>query len=226
VPINVARDILPQLRDKGKVVRGWMGVTIGPMSEDLAATYGLSEAKGTIVNSVTAGSPADKAGLKPEDAILSADGRSVQDNGDLSRYIASLPPGTTVKLDFVRGKDKKSASVTLGTFQDPTADEAGAEAGHASLGMTLRELTAPVADRMGLPRETKGVVVVEVEPGAAAEVAGLIRADVIVSVNGQPVATTADFEQQIAAAKPSGLARLRVYNSQIDGYRMIALRLK
>jgi len=83
-----------------------------------------------------------------------------------------------------------------------------------------------VAERMGLPRDTKGVVVVEVEPGAAAEVAGLIRADVIVSVNGQPVATTADFEQQIAAAKPSGRARLRVYNSQIDGYRMIALRLK
>jgi serine protease Do len=226
VPINVAREILPQLRDKGKVVRGWMGVTIGPMSEDLAATYGLSEAKGTIVNSVSAGSPADKAGLKPEDAILSADGRTVQDNGDLSRYIASLPPGTTVKLDFVRGKDRKSTSVTLGTFQDPAADEGGAEAGHASLGMTLRELTAPVAERMGLPRDTKGVVVVEVEPGEAAEAAGLIRSDVIVSVNGQPVATTADFEQQITAAKPAGRARLRVYNSQIDGYRMIALRLK
>ncbi len=92
--------------------------------------------------------------------------------------------------------------------------------------MTLRELTAPVAERMGLPRETKGVVVVEVEPGEAAETSGLIRSDVIVSVNGQPVATTADFEQQITAAKPAGRARLRVYNSQIDGYRMIALRLK
>jgi serine protease Do len=227
VPINVAREILPQLRDKGKVTRGWMGVTIGPMSEDLAATYGLSEAKGTIVNSVEPGSPADNAGLKPEDAILSADGRTVQDNGDLSRYIASLAPGTTVKLDFVRGKDKKSTSVTLGTFKERGADdEAGAEAGHASLGMTLREMTPPVAERMGLPRETKGVVVVEVEPGEAAEASGLIRSDVIVSVNGQPVATTADFEQQIAAAKPAGRARLRVYNSQIDGYRMIALRLK
>ena len=226
VPINVAREILPQLRDKGKVVRGWMGVTIGPMSEDLAATYGLTEAKGTIVNSVTAGSPADKAGLKPEDAILSADGRAIQDNGDLSRYIASLAPGTTVKLDFVRGKDKKSAAVTLGTFQDPTSDDASAEAGHESLGMTLRDLTPPVAERMGLPRDTKGVVVVDVEAGEAAGTSGLIRSDVIVSVNGQPVATTADFEQQIAAAKPSGRARLRVYNSQIDGYRMIALRLK
>jgi serine protease Do len=226
VPINVAREILPQLREKGKVTRGWMGVTIGPMSEDLAATYGLSEGKGTIVNSVQPGSPADKAGLKPEDVILSADGRAIQDNGDLSRYIASLAPGSTVKLDFVRGKDRKSASVTLGTFQDPSTDEAGEESGHASLGMTLRDLTPPVAERMGVPRDTKGVVVVDVEAGEAAEAAGLIRSDVIVSVNGQPVATTAEFEQQIAAAKPIGRARLRVYNSQIDGYRMIALRLK
>jgi serine protease Do len=226
VPINVAREILPQLRDKGKVVRGWMGVKIGPISEDLAATYGLSEPQGTIVTEVTPGSPADKAGLKPEDAILSADGRAIRDNGDLSRYIASLAPGRTVKLDYLRGKDRKSTSVTLGTFQDPAADEGSVEAGHASLGMTLRELTAPVAERMGLPRDTKGVVVVEVEPGEAAETSGLIRSDVIVSVNGQPVATTADFEQQITAAKPAGRARLRVYNSQIDGYRMIALRLK
>src|SRR5262245_1161146 len=226
VPINVAREILPQLREKGKVTRGWMGVSIGPMSEDLAAAYGLTEARGTIVIQVTPNSPADKAGLQPEDAILSADGRPIRDNGDLSRYIASLTPGTTVKLDFVRGKDKKATSVTLGTFQDQAAEDSSSSAGHASLGMTLRDLTAPVAERMGLPRDTKGVVVVDVEAGEAAETSGLIRSDVIVSVNGQPVATTADFEQQIAAAKPAGRARLRVYNSQIDGYRMIALRLK
>jgi S1-C subfamily serine protease len=79
---------------------------------------------------------------------------------------------------------------------------------------------------MGLTRDKTGVVVIEVEPGGAAEDANLTRGDVIVSVNGHPVATTADFERQIAAAKPDGRARLRVYNSQIDGYRMIALRLK
>jgi serine protease Do len=226
VPINVAREILPQLREKGKVTRGWMGVSIGPMSEDLAATYGLSEARGTIVIQVTPGSPADKAGLQPEDAILTADGRAIRDNGDLSRYIASLTPGATVKLDFVRGKDKKATSVTLGTFQDQGGDDNAPSAGHASLGMTLRDLTPVVAERMSLPRETKGVVVMEVEPGGAAEGANLFRGDVIVSVNGQPVATTAEFEQQITAAKPAGIARLRVYNQQVEGYRMIALKLK
>jgi len=226
VPINVAKDILAQLRDKGKVTRGWMGVTIGPMSEDLAATYGLDDAKGALVTSVNPGSPAEKAGLLPEDAILKADDKLIQDNGDLSRHIASLAPGTTVKLELVRGKDNKNVSVTLGTFPDQTADEASTEAGRASLGMTLRDLTPAVAERFGLPRDTKGVVVMDVEAGEVAEDANLVRGDVIVTVNGQPVATSEAFESAIAAARPAGRARLRVYNAQIEGYRMVALRLK
>jgi serine protease Do len=226
VPINVAKEIIPQLREKGKVVRGWMGVLIGPMTEDLAATYGLEEAKGALVNSVTPGSPADKAGLQPEDAILQADGRTIQDNGDLSRYISSLQPGSTVKLELLRGKERKNVSVTLGTFTDQGSEEDAPESGQASLGMTLRDLTPAMAERMGLPRETRGVMVVEVEAGEAAEDAGLLRGDVIVTVNGQPVDGTAAFEAAIAAARPAGRARLRVYNSQIEGYRMIALRLR
>jgi serine protease Do len=226
VPINVAKEIIPQLREKGKVVRGWMGVTIGAMTEDLAATYGLSEAQGALVTTVNDGSPADKAGLEPEDAILRADGRVIRDNGDLSRYIASLAPGTSVKLELLRGKDRKSVTVTLGTFPDEEQDEARAESGHASLGMTLRDLTPAVAERIGLPRETHGVVVVDVEAGEVAEDAGLIRGDVIVTVNGQPVASTSAFEEAIAAARPQGRARLRVYNAQVEGYRMVALRLQ
>ena len=108
VPINVAKEILPQLRDKGKVTRGWLGVVIGPMSEDLAATYGLTEAAGAVVNSVAPGSPADKAGLQPEDVVLRADDRVIKDNSDLSRYISSRAPGTTVKLELLRGKDRKT----------------------------------------------------------------------------------------------------------------------
>ena len=92
--------------------------------------------------------------------------------------------------------------------------------------MTLRDLTPVVAERIDLPRDTRGVVVMDVEAGEVAEDAGLIRGDVIVTVNGQPVAGTEAFERAIAAARPAGRARLRVYNAQIEGYRMVALRLK
>jgi serine protease Do len=118
VPINVAREILQQLRETGKVTRGWMGVQINAVSEDLAATYKMKEAKGALVSQVTPGSPAEKAGLQIEDVIVSADGREIVDNGDLSRYIASQPPGKTVKLEVLRDGATKSLSVTLGTFPD------------------------------------------------------------------------------------------------------------
>ena len=226
VPINVAKEILPQLRDKGKVTRGWLGVVIGPMSEDLAATYGLTEAAGAVVNSVAPGSPADKAGLQPEDVVLRADDRVIKDNSDLSRYISSRAPGTTVKIELLRGKDRKTVSVTLGTFQDESQEGQESESGRASLGMTLREVTPAIAERLERPRGTKGVVVVEVEAGTAAEDAQLVREDVIVSVNGQAVESLDAFDKAIDAARPAGRARLRVYNRQVQGYRVVVLRLK
>jgi serine protease Do len=226
VPINVAKEILPQLREKGKVVRGWMGVNIQAVTEDVAATYGLAEGKGAYVSAVTAGSPAEKAGLQPEDVILTADAKVIEDNSDLSRYISSKSPGETVKLEVLRGKDRKSFSVTLGTFQDETADASGEEDGRASLGMTLRDLTPNVAERMELPRGTKGVLVVDVEAGEAAEEANLTRGDVIVSVNGEAVDGVDAFDRSIDAARPGGRARLRVYNAQLGGYRVVVLRLK
>jgi serine protease Do len=227
VPINVAKEILPQLREKGKVVRGWMGVTIGAMSQDLAATYGLTEPEGAVVGSVVSGSPAEKAGLKPEDVILSADGRTIEDNSDLSRYIASRSPGTTVKLDVLRGKDRRSVPVVLGTFSEEGVDASESESGRASLGMTLRDVTPALAERLELPRGVRGALVTEVEPGEAAEDAGLVPRDVIVSVNGEAVDSVDAFERAIAAARPGGRARLRVYNPQGGGgFRMAVLRLE
>jgi serine protease Do len=227
VPINVAKEILPQLRDKGKVTRGWLGVVIGPMSEDLAATYGLSEAAGTVVTSVAAGSPAEKAGLQPEDVVLRADDRVIRDNSDLSRYISSRAPGTTVKLEILRGKERKTVPVTLGTFQDEPEESDASRGGRASLGMNLREMSPAIAERLELPRGLKGVVVTNVEGGEAAEDAGIIGGDVIVSVNGQAVAGVDEFDRAIEAARPGGRARLRLYNGQAGGgYRVVVLRLK
>jgi S1-C subfamily serine protease len=131
-----------------------------------------------------------------------------------------------VKLELLRGKDRKTVSVSLGTFQDESQEGEESESGRASLGMTLREVTPAIAERLELPRGTKGVVVVEVEAGTAAEDAQLVREDVIVSANGQAVETLDAFDKAIDAARPSGRIRLRVYNRQIQGYRVVVLRLK
>jgi serine protease Do len=224
VPINVAKEILPQLRDKGKVVRGWLGVQIQRVDEDLAKTYRLKEAKGAAVSQVTPGSPADKAGLKAEDVVVSADGRPIQDNGDLSRYISSQAPGKTVKLDVLRDGGQKTIAVTLGTFPEEKSDEETATGQKGKLGMTLRDLTPALSERLELPKGTKGALVWEVEAGTAAEDAGLQQRDVIVSVNGTGVSSVEEFEKAIEQARPDGAARLRVQSN--GGFRIAVLKLK
>jgi serine protease Do len=223
VPINVAREILPQLRDKGKVTRGWLGIQIQSVDEDMAKSLKMKEAKGAIINQLTPGGPAEKAGLKAEDVIVTADARKIQDNGDLSRYIASKPPGATVHLGLLRSGAEKTVSVTLGTFPDEPGEAEGGEGRKGKLGMTLQDLNPTLAERLELPRGTKGVVVREVEAGEAAEQAGLKRGDVIVSVNGTPVAGVDEFEQAIEAARKEGVARLRVRDS--GGFHFVVLKV-
>jgi serine protease Do len=225
VPINVAKEILPQLRERGKVVRGWLGVSIQPVTEDMARSLKLKEPKGAIVSDVTSDSPAEKAGVKPGDVVVGVDGRGVEDNGDLSRYIASKPPNTTVNLRVMReGGPELTIVVKLGTFPEEGADEEGASGKHGQLGMTLRNLTPDVADRLEMPRTTKGVVVTAVEAGDAAEDAGLSRGDVIVSVNGALTGSVAEFEREIDRARPDGVARLRVRRG--SAYSFLVLKLK
>ena len=224
VPINVAKDILPQLRDKGKVVRGWLGVSIIPVTTDVAKSYRLKDAKGAAVVDVNPGSPAEKAGLKPEDVVINVDGREVNDNGDLSRYVASKAPGTNVKLQVVRNGSDKSINVTLGTFpEEAVAEQASEGEPSGQLGMSLRNLTPEVAQQLELPRGTRGVVVTEVD-GGAAEQAGLRQGDVIVSVGGEAVSSVEVFKKEIDSAKKEGVARLRVRRG--SSYFLAFLKLK
>jgi serine protease Do len=227
VPINVAREILPQLLEKGRVIRGWMGVHIQAVSPELAETYDLDEARGAIVSQVEPGSPADDAGIEPEDVILSADGIVIEDNSDLSRYVSSKAPGTEVELDVLRDGEHRTISITLGTFPDSSAEVVRQDTDRPRLGMTVRDLTPALAERLDLPRDTRGVLITDVEPGEPAEEAspvGLRRGEVIVSVNGQTVESVDEFESAVAGFDSGDRVRLRVLNTQ--GYRVVVLRLK
>jgi serine protease Do len=227
VPINVAKEILPQLREKGRVVRGWLGVSINLVTDDLAQSLKLKEAKGAYISDVTDGSPADKADLKPDDVVVAVDGRPIGDNGELSRYIASKSPGTTVKLQVVRKGVERSVSVTLGTFPEREEEDEQGGARHGQLGMTLQELTPALAEQLELPRSAKGVVVTDVEAGSVADNAtptGLQRGDLIVSVNGENVDSVKNFQSEIDKAKSDGVARLRVRRG--TGILVAVLRLR
>jgi serine protease Do len=224
VPINVAKEILPQLRERGRVVRGWLGVQIVALTEDLARTYRRADAKGAVITDVTDDSPAEKAGLKEGDVVVGFDGRPVNDNNDLSRYIASKAPGETVRLQVVRDGSERTINVTLGTFPEQGDDgDDDRSTGRAELGMTLRNLTPDIAERLEMPRTAKGVVVMDVEAGENAEDAGLQRGDVIVSVNGVPVGDVEEFRSVIERFKPDGLARLRVRRGRNHTFLVLKL---
>src|SRR4029450_8221040 len=137
----------------------WLGIQIQALTDDMARTYRMKDNKGALISDVTADSPADKARPKADAVVVGVDSRAIEDNGDLSRYIASKAPGTTVNLRVLRGSAEQTIAVTLGTFPDE-AEEAGSEgANRGQLGMTLRNMTSEMAERLELPAGSKGVVV-------------------------------------------------------------------
>jgi serine protease Do len=236
VPINVAKPIIPQLKSKGKVTRGWLGVTIQSASEDIALTFKRDSAQGVVVTDVTKDSPAAKAGIQLEDYIYDVDGRTIKDNTALTSYIAGLPPGTTVKLKFIRVEKnvqvEKTAEITLGTFPENPATAAndrddegdkGEEKAATNLGVELQTVTPAIRERMDLPDSVRGVVVRSVEAGGAAELAGLGRGDVIIMVSGEEVASVKEFNAAVRRAAPARAARLRVRRG--DSVLVVALRL-
>jgi serine protease Do len=223
IPVNVAKDVLQQLRTKGRVVRGWLGVQIMPVEEDLARSFKMKEAKGAVVTDVTSGSPAEKAGVQPSDVVVGADDREIEDNSALSRYIAGKAPGTTVKLRVRRSGEERVIPVVIGTFPESGEEkEQESDKGKKHLGMQLRSLTGEMAERLDLPRTVKGVVVTDVEVGEAAEKANLQRGDVIVSVDDRATTSVDEFESAIEQAEKNGIARLRVRRG--TGYIFIVLK--
>jgi len=222
VPINVARDILPQLRESGHVVRGWLGVQVQAIDEDLAKSLKLSDASGALVSNVAPGSPAEKAGLQPGDVVRAVDGRPVGTSSDLSSRVASLGPGSRVALAILRDGAEKTIDVKIGTFPDEQVAEAKGPEGHGRLGVTVSTLTPEVAQSLDVPAGEHGVVIERVEPGSAADAAGLRERDVVVSVDGRAVADAGAFRTDVEKVRSGDVLRLRVRRG--SGYFFVAVK--
>ncbi len=223
VPINVARQELPQLRDKGYVSRGWLGVQVQALDEDLAQSLKVPDGKGALVSNVSPNSPAEKAGLKPGDVVRRIDGKPVADSADFAQDVASRAPGSTVDMTVLRDGSQKTLDAKLGTFPDRQGREAASAQDKGQLGIGIETLTPDLAQGLDLPSNAHGVVVMQVQPGSRADNAGLQEHDVIVSVNGQSVSDISGFRSAIDKARPAGIARLRVRRG--TGYLFVAIKL-
>ena len=198
IPSNMARKIYSELRDKGRVTRGWLGVSIQPLTPELARSFGSKDAKGVLINEVMPESPAAKAGIKPGDILLEFDGRSMDGTGDLQRAVGFFSPDRTAKVKILRDQAEKLVEVKVGQAPDERQaaqqQRPGGGRARSMLGLEVRPVTPEIARQLNL-RSTDGVIVYRVEDGTAAAEAGVQRGDVVKQLNGQIIRTMADFER-------------------------------
>jgi serine protease Do len=203
IPSNMAKNVMAQLVTTGKVTRGQLGVAVQYINSDLAASLGLKEVKGVLINQVNPGGPADRAGLKSGDVILSMNGTQINDVNALRNMIAATSPGTDVTLAILRNGNQQDMHVKLGEFNPKGNNAVGENRNGASpqggqLGIQAEPLTADIASQLGLPSSTQGLVVDSVDPSGPAADAGIQPGDVIEQINRQPVHSSNDIRAALA----------------------------
>lgn len=202
VPSNMVKKVMDSLVATGKVTRGWLGVSIQPVNEELAKHFGLKSAEGVLVNEVMKDTPAQKAGMKEGDVIISFDGKPTADPTELRNIVAETRVGKRVKIKVVRDKGTKVLSATITEQPKDLAktDEAEESDGEATglEGVEIRELTPQIARQLGLPGVTAGVVVTNVTVGSPAERSGLQTGDVILQVNNRRIRGLQEFRDEVA----------------------------
>lgn len=223
IPAQTVEMIVADLKEDGKVTRGWLGVQIQPVSKEIAESIGRGDnTKGALVAMVQDDSPAKAAGVKSGDAIISLDGKPVDSPRDLSRKVASVAPGKKADLGVWRDGKEVAVSVTIGAL--PAAQQqAKAETGKGGAADTLTQFGLSVAPAKDVGVDSDGVAVVEVDPDGPAADKGVQVGDVILEVGGKPVASVADVKAGVAAAKADGRKAVLLRMKSGDAVRFLAL---
>lgn len=221
IPVNMAKSIIPQLKDKGKVTRGWIGVSIQPVTKDLADSFGLSETKGALVSEILPESPAEKGGIKSGDIITAFDGKEIKEMSDLPRLVAATATGKSAAVKVMR--DGKEETLTLVIEKMKDGDEDSSSETQDKLGLTVKELTKELAANLRI-KETSGVVITEVKMDSLAATAGIQRGDILKEVNGTKITRAEDYEKALAAAKKDKVLRLLIKHG--DSSRYVAIKME
>jgi len=205
IPVNLAKSIIQQLREKGKVTRGWLGVVLQPVTADLAKSFGLGSEKGALLSEILPESPAEKAGLKTGDIILEFDGKKIQEANELPRLVAETSVGKKVVMTIMRNGREEKITAVIESLKESAATEDGG-AIQDKLGLTVMELDKNLAERFQLT-ESSGVVVTGLKPDGAAQDAGISAGDIIKEIDGTPIKSLADYDKTVAAHKQGQIIR-------------------
>src|SRR6266508_3161273 len=200
IPINMAREVMNQLIAKGRVVRGWLGIAIQDLTDELAAGFGVSSKSGVLVADVLKDGPAEAAGMKSGDIIVELGGAPIKEVTDLQKRVAAIPPGRPTAVTVLRDRNPTKLTVKIGEQPGEETVVAAGPKGEG-LGLTVEALSEEMAQAYGL-RGPSGVVVTDVAHGGAAEAAGIREGDVLLEVNRRRVGSLEEFKNAVAALKP------------------------
>jgi len=212
IPSNMARNVMDQLIKNGTVRRAKLGVTVQGITADLASSLGLPSAKGALVSNVEDGSPAAQAGIKQGDVITEYNGKPVADSNQLRNDVSSTTPGSSVSLKVFRNGRTETMQAKLGELatKREKSGSSSESRGEGTFGMSVQPLTPDLADEAGVPRGTRGVLVVEVDPSGIAADSDIREGDVIEKVDGKAVTTAAELKA--ALDRKDGKPSLLVVN--------------
>ncbi len=230
IPVNTLKAILPQLKEKGKVVRGFLGINIVNVDSDRAAAFSLKSEQGAFVESVEPGRPADKAGVKPGDTIVKVDGVPVKDTRDLIGYVSGKAPGSKVQLGVVRDGKETTLTAALAERKDDTSegenpDKTASGDSHERIGIQATELTPQMRQMQRIKGDVEGLLVVHVKEVSPAADAGIQEGDVITQVNGQKVGSTEEFAKLVGRAKKGEYLKLYVYSPRANISRFALVKI-
>jgi serine protease Do len=217
VPIDMAKQILPQLRAEGHVTRGWLGVVIQQITPEIAEEFGLEDQKGALVSKVVPDGPAAKAGVQQRDVIREFDGKQIDDFDDLPRIVAVTPVDKKVSVVVIRDGKRVSLKPVIAAMDEPALTElasATPSKGAKAFGMTVQNLTPDIAQQLGMD-ESSGVVVSGVDAGGPAQEAGIRRGDVIIEVDQDEVSDVEQLHEKLADADERALLLIRRGENQL-----------
>jgi len=224
IPSDTVTNVVAQLKEHGSVTRGWIGVQIQPVTQDIADSLGLKKAEGALVAEPQVNSPAQKAGIEAGDVITSVDGKEVKDARDLAKKIGALAPKTSVKLTVLHKGSEKTVTLTLGELPNTKEAQAGAEDRDTNSDLGKLGLTLAPASRVA-GSGSDGVVVTGVDSGGVAADHGFSTGDVILEIGGKTVSTPADVRSVVASARTEGKRSVLIRVKKGDNTRFVALPL-
>jgi serine protease Do len=213
IPINLAKNIVDQLKSSGEVIRGWLGVGIQDISKQVAEYYGIKSEKGVLVTEVFPDDPADKAGIEPQDIILSINGKEVGSAREITSMIADLDVGETVKIQVLRNGKTRTFKVKIAKREETRISARSThKEKQTELGISVENVTPEIARRFNL-KDAKGVIVSAVEPDSKADEAGVKRLDIIKEINHKSIATVSDLNKVISEIKKDEPIRMFIWRT-------------